>query len=177
WGLGDGSLEHGGIPRPPRSSQGSSSRPSRAQEEAYRAQQAENERLREETRQLRQSNDYVMNYLATLSQKLGGDVPEFRPPPQVFPQVPPNLFNAPINQGPPLGAPQGWVGPNAPEFRAPQFSPQVGPNYFVTTPTSQGSTGGEAQGSQPCNQLVQFGQGSRPQQWTYPTQGPTFGDA
>ncbi|WVZ79801.1 hypothetical protein U9M48_027337, partial [Paspalum notatum var. saurae] len=113
----------------------------------------------------------------TLSQKLGGDVPEFRPPPQVFPQVPPNLFNAPINQGPPLGAPQGWVGPNAPEFRAPQFSPQVGPNYFVTTPTSQGSTGGEAQGSQPCNQLVQFGQGSRPQQWTYPTQGPTFGDA
>ncbi|WVZ50717.1 hypothetical protein U9M48_001946 [Paspalum notatum var. saurae] len=113
----------------------------------------------------------------TLSQKLGGDVPEFRPPPQVFPQVPPNLFNAPINQGPPLGAPQGWVGPNAPEFRAPQFSPQVGPNYFVTTPTSQGSTGGEAQGSQPCNQLVQFGQGSQPQQWTYPTQGPTFGDA
>ncbi|WVZ50718.1 hypothetical protein U9M48_001946 [Paspalum notatum var. saurae] len=91
--------------------------------------------------------------------------------------VPPNLFNAPINQGPPLGAPQGWVGPNAPEFRAPQFSPQVGPNYFVTTPTSQGSTGGEAQGSQPCNQLVQFGQGSQPQQWTYPTQGPTFGDA
>ncbi|WVZ79857.1 hypothetical protein U9M48_027386 [Paspalum notatum var. saurae] len=113
----------------------------------------------------------------TLSQKLGGDVPEFRPPPQVFPQVPPNLFNAPINQGPPLGAPQGWVGPNAPEFRAPQFSPQVGPNYFVTTPTSQGSTGGEAQGSQPCNQLVQFGRGSQPQQWTYPTQGPTFGDA
>ncbi|WVZ96382.1 hypothetical protein U9M48_042028 [Paspalum notatum var. saurae] len=162
WGLGDGSLEHGGIPRPPRSSQGSSSRPSGARKKLIEL----NGRKMSDFERKLANFDKAMIIRS-----------EFRPPPQVFPQVPPNLFNAPINQGPPLGAPQGWVGPNAPEFRAPQFSPQVGPNYFVTTPTSQGSTGGEAQGSQPCNQLVQFGQGSQPQQWTYPTQGPTFGDA
>ncbi|WVZ93400.1 hypothetical protein U9M48_039382 [Paspalum notatum var. saurae] len=71
WGLGDGALEYDRIPRPQRTSQGSSSRrPSRAQQEA---QQEETRRLQEETRRLRENNDYMMTYLAALSQKLGGN--------------------------------------------------------------------------------------------------------
>ncbi|WVZ51905.1 hypothetical protein U9M48_003005 [Paspalum notatum var. saurae] len=98
----------------------------------------------------------------TLSQKLGGDVPEFRPP-QPYQQVPSNYFiSSPMTQGPPLG--------DAPEFRPP-------PNYY-STPTSQGSPCGDAQGSQPPNQIIpSSGQASQPQQWMYPTQGPPFGDA
>ncbi|WVZ76238.1 hypothetical protein U9M48_024227, partial [Paspalum notatum var. saurae] len=174
WGLGDGSLEYDRIPRPPRTSQGSSSHhPSRAQQEA---QQEETRRLQEETFRLRQNSDYMMTYLVTLSQKLGGDVPEFRPP-QPSPQVPPNYFSSPINQVTPLGYAQGWLGSNAPDFRPPQLFPQVPPNYF-TTPTSQGSPLGDAQGSQPpLNQIIPSVQGSQPQQWIYPTQGPPFGDA
>ncbi|WVZ88965.1 hypothetical protein U9M48_035432 [Paspalum notatum var. saurae] len=77
WGLGDGALEYNRIPRPQRTSQGSSSRRlSRAQQEA---QQEETRRLQEKTRKLRENNDYMMTYLMTLSQKFGGDVPEFRP--------------------------------------------------------------------------------------------------
>ncbi|WVZ76399.1 hypothetical protein U9M48_024376 [Paspalum notatum var. saurae] len=106
WGLGDGALEYDRIPRPQRTSQGSSSRrPSRAQQEV---QQEETRRLQEETRKLRENNDYMMTYLMTLSQKFGGDVPEFRPP-QPYQQVPPNYFiSSPMTQGPPLG--------DAPEF-------------------------------------------------------------
>ncbi|WVZ76902.1 hypothetical protein U9M48_024821 [Paspalum notatum var. saurae] len=135
WGLGDGSLEYDRIPRPPRTSQGSSSRPpSRAQQET---QQEETRRLQEETFRLRQNNDYMMTYLV----------------------VPPNYFSNPINQGTPLGDAQGWLGSNAPEFRPPQLFPQVPPNYF-TTPTSQGSPLGDAQGSQPSlNQIILSGQG------------------
>ncbi|WVZ53063.1 hypothetical protein U9M48_004052, partial [Paspalum notatum var. saurae] len=159
WGLGDGALEYDRIPRPQRTSQGSSSRrPSRAQQEA---QQEETRRFQEETRKLRENNDYMMTYLMTLSQKVGGDVPEFRPP-QPYQQVPPNYFvSSPMTQGPPLG--------DAPEFRPP-------PNYY-STPTSQGSPRGDAQGSQPPNQIIPSGQASQPQQWMYPTQGPPFGDA
>ncbi|WVZ93401.1 hypothetical protein U9M48_039382, partial [Paspalum notatum var. saurae] len=115
WGLGDGALEYDRIPRPQRTSQGSSSRrPSRAQQEA---QQEETRRLQEETRRLRENNDYMMTYLA------------------------------------------------------------VPPNYF-STPTGQGSPLGDAQGSQaPPNQITPSSQGSQPQQWIYPTQGPPFGDA
>ncbi|WVZ67119.1 hypothetical protein U9M48_016244 [Paspalum notatum var. saurae] len=132
WGLGDGSLEYDRISRPPRTNQGSSSRrSSRAQQEA---QQEKTRRLQEETFRLRQNNDYMMTYLVTLSQKLGGDVTEFRPS-QSSPQVPSNYFSSPINQGTPLGDAQGWLGSNAPEFRPPQLFPQVPPNYF-TTPTS-----------------------------------------
>ncbi|WVZ58670.1 hypothetical protein U9M48_008912 [Paspalum notatum var. saurae] len=155
WGLGDGSFEYDHILRSPRTSQGSSfRRPSRAQQEA---QQEETRRLQEKTFRLRQNNDYMMTYLVTLSQKLGGDVPEFRPP-QPSPQVPLNYFSSPINQGTPLGDAQGWLGSNAPEFRPPQLFPQVPSNYF-TTPTSQGSPLGDAQGSQPpLNQIIPFGQ-------------------
>ncbi|WVZ89565.1 hypothetical protein U9M48_035949 [Paspalum notatum var. saurae] len=97
WGLGDGALEYDRIPRPQRTSQGSSSRrPSRAQQEA---QQEETRRLQEETRKLRENNDYMMTFLM----KLGGDVPEFRPP-QPYQQVPPNYFiGNPMTQRPPLG--------------------------------------------------------------------------
>ncbi|WVZ92777.1 hypothetical protein U9M48_038817 [Paspalum notatum var. saurae] len=127
-GLGNGALEYDRIPRPQRTSQGSSSRrPSRAQQEA---QQEETRRLQEKTRKLRENNDYMMTYLMTLSQKLGGDVPEFRSP-QPYQQVPPNYFvSSPVTQGPPLG--------DAPEFRPP-------PNYY-STPTSQGSPRGDALG-------------------------------
>ncbi|WVZ58596.1 hypothetical protein U9M48_008853, partial [Paspalum notatum var. saurae] len=118
----------------------------------------------------------MMTYLATLSQKLNGNVPELRPP-QPYPQVPPNYFSSPITQGPPLGDAQGWFGSNAPEFRPTQLSPQVPPNYF-STPSGQGSPPGDAQGSQPPpNQIIPSGQGSEPQQWIYSTQGPPFGDA
>ncbi|WVZ97776.1 hypothetical protein U9M48_043288 [Paspalum notatum var. saurae] len=52
------------------------------------------------------------------------------------------------------------VGSNVPEFRPPQPSPQVPSNYF-STPTSQGSPLGDAQGSQPPpNQIIPSGQGS-----------------
>ncbi|WVZ52034.1 hypothetical protein U9M48_003129 [Paspalum notatum var. saurae] len=65
WGLGDGALEYDRIPRPQRTSQGSSSRrPSRAQQEA---QQEETSRLQEETRKLRKNDDYMMTYLMTNS--------------------------------------------------------------------------------------------------------------
>ncbi|WVZ70219.1 hypothetical protein U9M48_018900 [Paspalum notatum var. saurae] len=104
-----------------------------------------------------------------LSQKLGGAVPEFRTP-QPSPQEAPTYFSGPINQGPPLGDAQGWIGSNAPEFRPPQLSPQVPPNYFVTTPTSQGSPLGDAQGSQPYNQIIPSGQSQQPPQWVYPGQ-------
>ncbi|WVZ49254.1 hypothetical protein U9M48_000628 [Paspalum notatum var. saurae] len=57
---------------------------------------------------------------------------------------------------------------------APEFRPP--PNYY-STPTSQGSSCGDAQGSQPPNQIIPSGQASQPQQWMYPTQGPPFGDA
>ncbi|WVZ52354.1 hypothetical protein U9M48_003424, partial [Paspalum notatum var. saurae] len=140
WGLGDGALEYDRIPRPQRTSQGSSScRPSRAQQEA---QQEETRRLQEETRKLRENNDYMMTYLMTSSQKLSRDVPEFRPP-QPYQQVPPNYFvSSPMTQGPPFG--------DAPEFRPP-------PNYYSTS-TSQGSPRGDAQGSQPPNQIIPSGQ-------------------
>ncbi|WVZ98301.1 hypothetical protein U9M48_043762 [Paspalum notatum var. saurae] len=159
-----GGLRHGS---PPRTSQGSSSRrPSRAQQEA---QQEETRRLQEKTFKLRQNNDYIMTYLVTLSQKLGGDVLEFRAP-QPSPQVPPNYFSSPINQKTPLGDAQGWLGSNAPEFRPPKLIPQVPPNYF-TTPTSQGSPLGDAQGSQPpLNQIIPSGQSQPPPQWVYPDQ-------
>ncbi|WVZ53977.1 hypothetical protein U9M48_004857, partial [Paspalum notatum var. saurae] len=159
WGLSDGALEYDRIPRPQRTSQGSSSRrPSRAQQEA---QQEETRRLKEKTRKLRENNDYMMTYLMTLSQKFGGDVPEFRPP-QPYQQVPPNYFvSSPMTQGPPLG--------DALKFRPP-------PNYY-STPTSQGSPRGDTQGFQQPNQIIPSGQASQPQQWMYPTQGPPFGDA
>ncbi|WVZ76356.1 hypothetical protein U9M48_024336 [Paspalum notatum var. saurae] len=59
----------------------------------------------------------------TFSQKLGGNVPKFRPP-QPSPLVPPNYFSSPITQGLPLGDAQGWLRSNAPEFRPTQLSPQ-----------------------------------------------------
>ncbi|WVZ50595.1 hypothetical protein U9M48_001836 [Paspalum notatum var. saurae] len=151
WGLGDGSLEYDRIPRPPRTSQGSSSRrPSRAQQEAQQEEtrrlQEETRRLQEETFRLRQNNDYMMTHcLRSLAEMF-----------QSF-----NLHNLlhsnPINQGTPLGDAQGWLGSNAPEFRPPQLFPQVPPNNF-TTPTSKGSPLGDAQGSQPpLNQIIPSG--------------------
>ncbi|WVZ93897.1 hypothetical protein U9M48_039849 [Paspalum notatum var. saurae] len=119
WGLGGGALEYDRIPRPQRIGQGSShGTSSRAQQET----QEKTRRLEEETRRLREDNDYMKTYLVELSQRLGTNVPEFRPP-QLFPQVP--------------------------------------PNYFVSTPSSQGQPFGDAQGSQPPpNWIVPSGQAS-----------------
>ncbi|WVZ99717.1 hypothetical protein U9M48_044978, partial [Paspalum notatum var. saurae] len=106
-----------------------------------------------------ENNDYMMTYLMTLSQKLGGDVLEFRPPQPYQQAVPPNYFvSSPMTQGPPLG--------DAPEFRPP-------PNYY-STPTSQGSPRGDAQGSQPPNQIIPSGQGSGSRA---PSQNPDDVDA
>ncbi|WVZ63045.1 hypothetical protein U9M48_012716 [Paspalum notatum var. saurae] len=92
----------------------------------------------------------------TLSQKLGGNVPEFRPP-QPYPQVPPNYFSSPITQGPPLGDAQGWLGSNAPEFQPTQLSPQRSEPQQWIYPT-QRPPFGDANQSQP------------PPQWVYPGQ-------
>ncbi|WVZ63798.1 hypothetical protein U9M48_013403 [Paspalum notatum var. saurae] len=104
WGLSDGALEYDCIPRPQGIGQGSSPRTSsRAQQEA----QEKTRRLEDETRRLREDNDYMKTYLVELSQRLGSNVPEFRPP-QLFPQVPPNYFvSTSSTQGPPLGDAQG----------------------------------------------------------------------
>ncbi|WVZ84853.1 hypothetical protein U9M48_031837, partial [Paspalum notatum var. saurae] len=112
WGLGDGALEYDRIPRPQRTSQGSSSRrPSRAQQEA---QQEETHRLQEKTRKLRENNDYMMTYLMVpanyfISSPMTqgpplGDAPEFRPPP--------NYYSTPTSQGSPCGDAQGSQPPN-----------------------------------------------------------------
>ncbi|WVZ79888.1 hypothetical protein U9M48_027414 [Paspalum notatum var. saurae] len=94
----------------------------------------------------------MMMYLVALSQKLGGDVPKFRPP-QPSPQVPPNYFSSPINQGTPLGDAQGWLGSNAPEF------------HLTASPLLPAK-----------DHHLEMLRGSQPQQWIYPTQGPPFGD-
>ncbi|WVZ75761.1 hypothetical protein U9M48_023793 [Paspalum notatum var. saurae] len=63
------------------------------------------------------------------------------------------------------------LGSNVPEFQPPQLFPQVLPNYFVSTPSTQGPPFGDAQGSQPPpNWIVPSSQappGSQPALWRF----------
>ncbi|WVZ99378.1 hypothetical protein U9M48_044697 [Paspalum notatum var. saurae] len=156
WGLGDGVLEYDRVPKPQGTGQGSCRQASRSrQEEARQAQeearqaQEQARQAREETRRLREDNDYMKMYLLELSQRLGSNVPEFRPP-QLFPQVPPNYFSTPSTQGPPVGYAQGSQPP---------------PNWIICSDQASPVENATQMGSQP------------PQQWIYLTQAPPFGDA
>ncbi|WVZ89014.1 hypothetical protein U9M48_035478 [Paspalum notatum var. saurae] len=132
WGLGDGALEYDRIPRPQRTSQGSSSRqPSRAQQEA---QQEETRRLQEETRRLREDNNYMMTSFAEMFQSFDLH----------------NLLHRCHQTTSAVLSPKDH---HLEMLRVPS-------NYF-STPTGQGSPLGDAQSSQPPpNEIIPSGQGS-----------------
>ncbi|WVZ94268.1 hypothetical protein U9M48_040175, partial [Paspalum notatum var. saurae] len=164
WGLGDGALVYDRIPRPQRTSQGSSSRrPSRAQQEA---QQEETRRLQEETRKLREDNDYMMTHcLRSLAEMF-----------QSF-DLHNLIHRCHLTTSAVLSPKDHHL-----EMLRIGLDPMLQSfdlhNFSHSTPSGQGSPPGDAQGSQPPpNQIIPSGQGSESQQWIYHTQEPPFRDA